>query len=163
MTESAETTITYNDQNTGTLDDFRGKVVLVVNTASECGFTPQYQALQRLQEAYADRGFTVLAAPCNQFGEQEPGNDSEIAEFISEKFGGTLPVLAKADVNGPDAQPLFQALNQHADTQGEAGDIKWNFEKFLLAPDGEVLGRFRSATEPDAAEITEIIEANLPG
>lgn len=163
MTEPVDTTITYNDQNTGTLGDFRGKVVLVVNTASECGFTPQYEALQRLQETYADRGFTVLAAPCNQFGEQEPGGDAEIADFISGKFDGTFPVLAKDDVNGPNAQPLFQSLNQHADTQGDAGDVKWNFEKFLISPDGSVLGRFRSATEPDAAEITELIEANLPG
>jgi len=145
-----------------TLGDHRGKALLVVNVASKCGLTPQYEGLERLQERYADRGFTVLGVPCNQFGGQEPGSSEEIQTFCSTTYGVTFPLLAKADVNGTDRHPLYAELTQAADATGEAGDITWNFEKFLVSTDGEVVGRFRPRTEPEAAEVTGAIEAQLP-
>ncbi|QGU08242.1 Hydroperoxy fatty acid reductase gpx1 [Corynebacterium occultum] len=152
--------ISYNDGSTGTLGDYKGKVVLVVNTASQCGFTPQYQGLQQLQETYSERGFTVLGVPCNQFGGQEPGSDGEVAEFCSLNYGVNFPLSTKVEVNGENTHPLYRELKQSSDAQGESGDVKWNFEKFLLSPEGEVLGRYRSATTP--AELSEVIEAHLP-
>ena len=140
-----------------------GGPALLVNVASQCGLTPQYTALEALQEQYAARGFTVVGVPCNQFGGQEPGSADEIAEFCSATYGVTFPMTDKVDVNGPDAHPLYQRLTEAPDAAGEAGDVRWNFEKFLLAASGEVVGRFRPKTEPDAPEIRSAIEALLPG
>ena len=144
------------------LQDFEGKVALVVNVASKCGLTPQYEGLERLQDTYGDRGFTVLGFPCNQFGGQEPGTSEEIATFCSTTYGVTFPMFAKVDVNGDDRDPIYAELTEVPDSEGVAGDIQWNFEKFLVAPGGEVLARFRPMVEPEAAEVTALIEANLP-
>jgi glutathione peroxidase len=144
------------------LGDLRGSAVLVVNVASRCGLTPQYAALQQLQERYADRGFTVLGVPSNQFGEQEPGTADEIAEFCDTNYGVTFPLLAKADVNGPDRHPLYTELTQTPDAEGEAGDIQWNFEKFLVGADGNVVARFRPRTEPLDPAVVAAIEGALP-
>jgi len=145
-----------------TLGDFAGSAILVVNVASECGLTPQYAGLQRLHDRYAERGFTVAGFPCNQFGEQEPGTAEEIGEFCSVNYGVSFPMFAKIDVNGPDRHALYSELTQAADAEGEAGDIQWNFEKFLIGADGKVLARFRPLTEPEAPEVVEGIEAALP-
>src|SRR3954471_17388840 len=116
-----------------------GVATLVVNVASKCGLTPQYNGLERLQERYADRGFTVLGVPCNQFGGQEPGTADEIAEFCSATYGVTFPMTEKVEVNGPDAHPLYQQLTAAPDASGKAGDVQWNFEKFLLDGSGQVV------------------------
>src|SRR5215212_6589689 len=120
-----------------------GKAALVVNVASRCGLTPQYAALEELHEEYADRGFTVVGVPSNQFAGQEPGTAEEIAEFCSATYGVTFPMTAKLDVNGPDAHPLYRQLTAVPDAEGNAGDVAWNFEKFVLSGDGQVVGRFR--------------------
>ncbi|CAN5852188.1 glutathione peroxidase [soil metagenome] len=135
------------------LHDAEGKAALVVNVASKCGLTPQYEALERLHERYANQGFTVLGFPCNQFGEQEPGSPEEIATFCSTTYGVTFPMFAKIDVNGPDRHPLYAELTQKPDDEGEAGDIQWNFEKFLISPQGEIVHRFRPMTYPEAPEV----------
>jgi glutathione peroxidase len=140
-----------------------GKAALVVNVASKCGLTPQYGALETLQQEYGDRGLTVVGVPCNQFKGQEPGTAEEIAEFCSATYGVTFPMTEKVDVNGPGAHPLFQRLTTVPDADGTAGDVLWNFEKFLLSPNGEVVGRFRPMTLPDAPEVRAAIEAVLPG
>ena len=145
-----------------TLDAYQGKAVLVVNVASKCGLTPQYAGLERLQQQYAARGFTVLGVPSNQFAGQEPGTAEEIQTFCSTSYGVTFPLLEKTDVNGADRHPLYAELIQVADAAGEAGDVQWNFEKFLLSPQGTVAGRFRPRTEPEAAEVVAAIEAQLP-
>ncbi|MHB1430902.1 MAG: glutathione peroxidase [Streptosporangiaceae bacterium] len=142
--------------------DFAGSAVLVVNVASECGLTPQYAGLQRLHERFAGRGFSVAGFPCNQFGAQEPGTAAQISEFCTVNYGVTFPMFAKIDVNGPDRHPLYTPLAEVPDAAGEAGDIQWNFEKFLIAPDGTVAGRFRPGTEPEAPELLAAIEAALP-
>lgn len=144
------------------LADYQGKALLVVNVASKCGSTPQYSGLERLQQQYAERGFTVLGVPCNQFGGQEPGTAEEIATFCSTTYGVSFPLLAKADVNGPERSPLFAELTQAADASGEAGDVRWNFEKFVVSPAGEVVARFRTKTDPESPEVTAAIESNLP-
>jgi glutathione peroxidase len=138
-----------------------GRAALVVNVASRCGLTPQYTALEALQEEYADRGLTVIGVPCNQFRGQEPGTAEEIAEFCSATYGVTFPMTEKLDVNGPGAHPLYRQLTESADATGAAGDVEWNFEKFLVAPNGAVVGRFRPAVTPDAPEIRAAIEAVL--
>src|SRR3954449_5164902 len=140
-----------------------GKPALLVNVASKCGLTPQYTGLEELQERYAERGFTVVGVPCNQFMGQEPGTSDEIAEFCSATYGVTFPMTEKVDVNGPDAHPLFQRLTAVPDATGEAGDVQWNFEKFLLDGSGQVVGRFRPRTEPEAPEIRAAIESALAG
>ena len=140
-----------------------GRVALVVNVASRCGLTPQYSQLEALHREYADRGFTVVGVPCNQFKGQEPGTAEEIAEFCSATYGVTFPMTEKVDVNGPGAHPLFQRLTTAADSEGAAGDVQWNFEKFLVSPNGDVVGRFRPKTLPDAPEVRAAIEAVLPG
>jgi glutathione peroxidase len=145
-----------------TLADYAGGAVLVVNVASKCGLTPQYTALEKLAQAYADRGLTVLGVPCNQFMGQEPGSAEEIQEFCSTTYGVTFPLLAKVDVNGAERHPLYAELTKSVDADGEAGDVQWNFEKFLLAPGGEVVNRFRPRTVPDAPEVIGAIEAVLP-
>ena len=144
------------------LGQYRGKAVLVVNVASRCGLTPQYEGLQRLQETYADRGFTVLGVPCNQFMEQEPGTAGEIAEFCSATYGVSFPMTEKVEVNGPGRHPLYAGLVTTPDATGHAGDIRWNFEKFLIAPDGTVAARFSPQAEPDSDEVVQAVEKALP-
>jgi len=139
-----------------------GRAALVVNVASKCGLTPQYGALEALQEEYADRGFTVIGVPCNQFMGQEPGTNEEIAEFCSATYGVTFPMTDKVEVNGDGAHPLYQRLTAAPDATGAAGDVLWNFEKFLLDGSGEVVGRFRPKTLPDSPEVRAAIEAALP-
>ena len=145
------------------LGDFRGTTLLVVNVASKCGLTPQYEGLERLQKTYGDKGFSVVGFPCNQFGAQEPGSAEEIATFCSATYGVTFPMMEKVDVNGDDRNPVYEELTAFPDTDGEAGDIQWNFEKFLVSPDGTILQRFRPMVDPEAAEVVDAIEANLPG
>lgn len=144
------------------LGEHKGKAVLVVNVASKCGLTPQYAGLERLQQEYGQRGFTVLGVPCNQFGGQEPGSSEEIATFCSATYGVSFPILEKTDVNGGERHALYAELTAHPDADGEAGDIQWNFEKFLLSPAGAVVGRYRPRTEPEAAELVTAIETTLP-
>ena len=138
-----------------------GRPALLVNVASRCGLTPQYTGLEQLQREYGDRGFTVVGMPCNQFMGQEPGSAEEIAEFCSATYGVTFPMTEKLDVNGSGAHPLFQRLSEAPDASGEAGDVQWNFEKFLIAPDGEVVARFRPQMEPDAPELVGAVEQLL--
>jgi glutathione peroxidase len=137
------------------------KVVLVVNVASRCGLTPQYEGLERLQKRFGEEGFTVLGAPCNQFAGQEPGSAEEIAEFCSATYGTTFPMTEKLDVNGDGRHALFASLTESADAEGEAGDVQWNFEKFLITRDGDVAARFRPKTEPESDEVVAAIEAAL--
>ncbi|NEE04471.1 glutathione peroxidase [Phytoactinopolyspora halotolerans] len=144
------------------LSEYKGKALLLVNVASKCGLTPQYEGLERLQQRYADRGFTVLGFPCNQFGGQEPGSAEEIETFCSTTYGVTFPLFEKADVNGENRQPLYVELTEAADGDGEAGDVQWNFEKFLVDAEGTVVGRFRPRTEPESDEVINAIEASLP-
>ena len=139
-----------------------GKATLIVNVASKCGLTPQYAGLEQLHDELSGRGFTVLGVPCNQFKGQEPGTSEEIAEFCSATYGVTFPLLAKTDVNGEDRSPLFAELVQQADAEGAAGDVQWNFEKWLLSPQGEVVARFRPLVEPDDPGLREAVEAQLP-
>ena len=139
-----------------------GKTLLVVNVASQCGLTPQYTALEKLHEQFAPRGFAVVGFPCNQFGGQEPGTAEEIAEFCSTSYGVTFPMFEKIEVNGPGRHPIYAELTAVPDASGEAGDIQWNFEKFLVCPNGTVAARFRPRTTPDSAEVLAAIEANLP-
>jgi glutathione peroxidase len=146
-----------------TLADHRGRAVLVVNVASKCGLTPQYEGLERLQKRYADRGFSVVGVPCDQFMGQEPGTAEEIATFCSATYGVTFPLLEKTDVNGENRHPLYAALTETPDAEGRAGDVQWNFEKFLIDTDGEVVARFRPRTEPEADAVVAAIEAHLPG
>jgi glutathione peroxidase len=145
------------------LEGLKGKAVLVVNVASKCGLTPQYTGLEELQRKYADRGFTVLGVPCNQFAGQEPGSAEEISEFCSTTYGVTFPITEKVDVNGHHRHPLFSELTAKADADGDAGEIEWNFEKFLISPAGEVVARFRPPVTPDSEELVGAVEANLPG
>jgi glutathione peroxidase len=145
-----------------TLDEHAGKALLVVNVASKCGLTPQYAGLEELHERLADRGFSVLGFPSNQFGGQEPGTSEEIAEFCSATYGVTFPMYEKIDVNGADRHPIYQQLTLVPDAKGEAGDILWNFEKFLVAPSGEIVGRFRPQTTPDDSELLAAIDEVLP-
>ncbi|GGZ95532.1 glutathione peroxidase [Streptomyces bluensis] len=140
------------------LGQYRGKAVLVVNVASKCGLTPQYAGLERLHERYADQGFTVLGVPCNQFLGQEPGSSEEIAEFCSATYGVTFPMTEKVEVNGEGRHPLYAGLVDHADAEGHTGDIRWNFEKFLIGRDGAVVARFSPQTEPEAAEVVAAVE-----
>jgi glutathione peroxidase len=139
-----------------------GRAALVVNVASRCGLTPQYAQLEDLQREYGDRGFTVLGVPCNQFAGQEPGTAEEISSFCSATYGVTFPMTEKVEVNGDGAAPLYRLLSTVPDAAGEAGPVQWNFEKFLVAPDGAVLGRFRPRTEPASAGVRAAIEAALP-
>lgn len=145
-----------------TLGAYEGSAVLLVNVASKCGLTPQYAGLERLQKEYGDRGFTVLGVPCNQFAGQEPGTAEEIQTFCSTTYGVSFPLLAKIDVNGEDRHPLYTELTELTDAEGAAGDVQWNFEKFLISPAGEPVARIRPRTEPDAPEVIAAIEANLP-
>jgi glutathione peroxidase len=138
-----------------------GKAALVVNVASRCGLTPQYAKLEALHERLSARGFTVIGFPCNQFGGQEPGTADEIQAFCSANYGVTFPMSAKVDVNGADRDPIYTVLTGFADAHGESGDIRWNFEKFLITPAGQVCARFGPQTEPDAREVVDAIDAVL--
>jgi len=138
-----------------------GTVTLVVNVASRCGLTPQYTGLERLQQRYADQNFTVLGVPCNQFGGQEPGTSEEIAEFCSTSYGVSFPMTEKVEVNGPGRHPLYAELVEVPDASGYTGDIRWNFEKFLIGADGLVAARFDPRTEPEDARVIAAIEAAL--
>jgi glutathione peroxidase len=143
------------------LSEYSGKVVLAVNVASRCGFTPQYKGLQALQDRYADRGFTVLGFPCNQFFNQEPGNADQIQQFCSQNYAVTFPLFAKLDVKGSNQHPLYAILSELPDDQGKAGSVKWNFEKFLVGKDGRVVRRFRSKVGPEDPKVVASIEALL--
>ncbi|RJO75775.1 glutathione peroxidase [Nocardia panacis] len=139
-----------------------GKAALVVNVASKCGLTPQYTGLEQLQAEYGPRGFTVVGVPCNQFGGQEPGTAEEIAEFCSTTYGVSFPLTEKSEVNGAGRHPLYAALTEVADAEGKAGDITWNFEKFVLASDGKIVGRFGPRTDPHDTALVAAIEGVLP-
>ncbi|WP_414945046.1 glutathione peroxidase [Amycolatopsis sp. cmx-11-32] len=144
-----------------TLGALEGKTLLVVNVASKCGLTPQYTGLEKLQERYSDKGFSVVGFPCNQFAGQEPGTAEEIQTFCSTTYGVTFPLFAKLDVNGESRHPLYAELTETADAEGASGDVQWNFEKFLVAPSGEVVGRFRPRTDPEDKAIIKAIEATV--
>ncbi len=146
-----------------TLGDHKGKALLLVNVASKCGLTPQYTGLEELHERYADRGFSVLGFPCNQFRGQEPGTAEEIAEFCSATYGITFPLFAKIDVKGDDQHPLYATLTAQAGEDEHGSDVIWNFEKFLVSADGEQVTRFRPSVLPDAAELVAAVESALPG
>lgn len=153
--------LTTIDGDTTTIAELGDKAVMVVNVASHCGNTPQYEKLEELQKQYEERGFTVLGFPCNQFMGQEPGSAEEIKEFCSTTYGVTFPLMEKTRVNGWHKHPLYAQLTQVPDAEGHAGRVKWNFEKFLIAPDGTV-SRFRPSTQPDDPAVIEAIEKALP-
>jgi glutathione peroxidase len=154
--------VTTIDGEEKTLAQYAGKALLIVNVASKCGLTPQYEGLQTLYDTYKDRGLEVLGFPCNQFMGQEPGTNDEIKEFCSLNFNVSFPLFDKIDVNGDDRHPLYAELTQHEDGEGKSGDIAWNFEKFLVSPAGEIAGRYRPLVTPDAPELVEAVEAQLP-
>jgi glutathione peroxidase len=156
-----DTDIAALDGTPNVLADLDGKVTLVVNVASKCGLTPQYEQLETLHEQYADRGFSVLGVPCNQFMEQEPGSAEEIATFCSTTYGVTFPLTEKVEVNGDGRHPLYDQLTPVPDSDGRDGDIQWNFEKFLVGGDGTVIARFAPAVVPDDPAIVTAIEAAL--
>jgi glutathione peroxidase len=151
-------TLSGEDSSLGAL---AGKTLLVVNVASKCGLTPQYAALEALHSRLADRGFSVVGFPCNQFMGQEPGTAEEIEEFCSTTYGVTFPMFEKIEVNGEGRHPIYEQLTAVPDADGAAGDVQWNFEKFLLGPDGTVLARFRPQTVPDDPEVLAAIEEHL--
>jgi glutathione peroxidase len=144
------------------LSQYRDKALLIVNVASRCGLTPQYAGLQELADEYAERGLVVLGVPCNQFGGQEPGTAAEIAEFCDVNYGVTFPLTEKVEVNGPGRHLLYQRLTGAPDATGEAGDVLWNFEKFVVGTDGEVAARLRPQVTPDSPELIAAIESALP-
>jgi glutathione peroxidase len=143
------------------LEEFRGKVVMLVNVASKCGYTPQYDGLQKIYERYRDQGFTVLGFPANNFGAQEPGTNEEIQEFCRINYGVTFPVFSKISVKGDDKHPLYKYLTERETNPEFAGDIKWNFNKFLVGRDGRILARFDSGDKPEDAKVTQAIEQAL--
>jgi glutathione peroxidase len=145
-----------------TLAAYRGKALLLVNVASKCGLTPQYTALEALHEKLAPRGFSVIGVPCNQFGGQEPGTPEQIQTFCSTTYGVTFPLTEKIDVNGAGRHPIYRELTQIADGAGKAGDIRWNFEKFVISADGSKITRFDPRVEPDDPAVLAAIEAGLP-
>jgi len=162
MTAIFETPINTLDGQASSLGAHKGKALLVVNVASKCGLTPQYADLEKLHEEYKDRGFAVVGFPCNQFGGQEPGSAEEIKEFCSLTYGVTFPMFEKVEVNGDSRHPIYAALTQIADKDGKAGDIQWNFEKFVISADGNTITRFRPRTEPYDPAILTAINAGLP-
>jgi glutathione peroxidase len=145
-----------------TLAEQTGKALLFVNVASRCGLTPQYAGLERLHERYADRGFSVVAFPCNQFAGQEPGSAEEIETFCSMTYGVTFPMYEKIEVNGPGRHPMYQDLVDTPDKAGHAGDIRWNFEKFLVSPEGKVVARFNPTVDPESEALVSAVEDVLP-
>ncbi|WP_285725493.1 glutathione peroxidase [Psychromicrobium xiongbiense] len=167
MTDQAPTinenlVLTLSNGQMTTFGTFRGKAVLVVNVASQCGFTPQYAGLEQLYTEYRDRGLEVLGVPSNQFGGQEPGTNEEIVEFCTRNFGVTFPLTAKTDVKGAEQAPLYAGLTQLAAEDGST-EVKWNFEKFLISPSGEVVRRFGSQVTPDDDALRAAVESVLPG
>jgi glutathione peroxidase len=151
------------DGNPGVLAEQKGKVTLLVNVASFCGLTPQYEGLENLHERFGAQGFEVIGIPCNQFGAQEPGTSDEIKTFCSTSYGVQFPLTEKIEVNGDNRHPLYQQLTTVADAEGHSGDIRWNFEKFLIGKDGEVIERFSPMVEPEKDEIVGAIEKALAG
>ena len=149
------------DGKPGSLAQYKGKVSLVVNVASKCGLTPQYTQLEALHEELGDETFTVLGFPCNQFGGQEPGSSEEIQEFCSTTYGVSFPMTSKIEVNGDGRDPVYDVLTGEADAEGKAGDIQWNFEKFVVGRDGNVIGRFRPLVEPDDPALRACIDTAL--
>ena len=143
------------------LSKYQGKVLLVVNVASKCGATPQYDQLEALNAKYKDKGLAVLGFPCNQFGGQEPGTEDDIVKFCKSKYNVTFDMFSKIDVNGPEASPVYKTLTSKDSDPKFAGDIKWNFEKFLIGRNGEIIARFPTGTKPDAPEVVKAIEAEL--
>jgi glutathione peroxidase len=143
------------------LGDYAGKTLLLVNVASKCGLTPQYEGLERLQKTYGDRGFSVIGFPCNQFLGQEPGTAEEIEQFCSTTYGVTFPLMEKIEVNGEGRHPIYAELTEKEDAEGKAGDITWNFEKFLVSPEGQVVARYRPQVEPEDPALLADIEAQL--
>ena len=156
-----DTPVNALDGTADVLAAARGNVALFVNVASKCGLTQQYTALQELQDRYAARGFTVVGFPCNQFLEQEPGSPEEIQAFCSTNYNVTFPLSEKIDVNGDGRHPLYATLEEFADAEGHSGDIRWNFEKFLIGRDGEIVARFAPQTTPDDPAVIAAIEAAL--
>lgn len=156
-----EIPLTTLDGKPASLADYKGEVLLAVNVASKCGFTPQYAGLEKLHETYADRGFKVLGFPCNQFLFQEPGDNDKIAEFCSLTYGVTFPMFDKLNVRGRKQHPLYKELVKAKTAEGKGGGVKWNFEKFLISREGEVIGRFRTKVEPFDPAVTSAIEAAL--
>ncbi len=154
--------LTTLDGAPASLAEHQGKALLLVNVASKCGLTPQYAGLEALHERYADRGFSVLGFPCNQFLGQEPGTSEEIATFCSTTYGVTFPLFEKLEVNGPGRHPLYAELTEIPDADGKAGDVAWNFEKFLVSPDGRVVARFRPQVEPEDPTLVGAVEEQLP-
>ena len=159
MNNISDITVTDMNGKDVHLSDYKGKVLLIVNVASECGFTPQYEGLEKIYKKYKDNGFEILGFPCNQFGGQEPGTNEEIKNFCSSKYGVTFKLFNKIEVNGKNRSPLYARLEDNTNT--EQGDIKWNFEKFLISKNGDIVARFRSAVTPESAEITGAIEKEL--
>lgn len=143
------------------LSQYQGKVVLIVNVASRCGYTPQYKGLEALYEKYKDQGLVVIGVPANEFGKQEPGSDAEISEFCTKNYGVTFPMMSKVVVKGPGICPLYQYLTSKETDPKFAGPIGWNFEKFLISRNGEVVGRFKSPVKPESPELVKAIEAEL--
>jgi glutathione peroxidase len=157
-----DTPIARLDGTPATLGDLTGgRPALLVNVASRCGLTPQYTGLEELQATYGPRGFTVVGVPCNQFGGQEPGSSAQIAEFCSATYGVTFPMTEKVEVNGEGRHELFEALVTAPNEKGRVGDVEWNFEKFLLSADGEVVARFNPGVEPHDPLVAEAIESQL--
>jgi glutathione peroxidase len=152
---------TLDGQDT-TLGAYAGRALLLVNVASRCGLTVQYAGLERVQQEYAERGLTVVGFPCNQFAGQEPGTAAEIQEFCSATYGVSFPMMEKVEVNGPGQHPVFTELTQVADATGQAGDVGWNFEKWVVNTSGEPVARFRSRVEPESAELVTAVERALP-
>jgi glutathione peroxidase len=150
------------DGSPSSLAELKDKALLIVNVASQCGLTPQYTGLEELHERYSDRGFAVVGFPCNQFGAQEPGSAEEIATFCSTNYGVTFPMFEKVEVNGDGRHPIYDELTQVADAEGKAGDIQWNFEKFLVAPGATEVTRFRPLTTPEDETLVSAIEEVLP-
>jgi glutathione peroxidase len=151
------------DGDPGVLGEQKGKVTLLVNVASFCGLTPQYEGLEALYERFGAQGFSVVGIPCNQFGAQEPGTADEIKTFCSTSYGVEFPLTEKIEVNGDDRHPLYQQLTETADGEGHTGDIRWNFEKFLVSRDGDVIARFSPLVEPGNDELVGTIEKALAG
>lgn len=151
------------DGDPSSLKAYEGKALLLVNVASKCGLTPQYTGLEDLQKKYESKGFTVLGFPCNQFGEQEPGSPEEISTFCSTNYGVTFPLFEKIEVNGEGRHPIYAELEEVADQEGNKGDIKWNFEKFLVGPTGKIVARFGPLVTPEDPALVDAIERTLPG
>jgi glutathione peroxidase len=157
-----DVTVRTIDGQETTLAQYKGKELLIVNVASKCGFTPQYQGLQKLYEEYSGRGLEILGFPSNQFGGQEPGTEDEIASFCSTTYGVSFPMFSKIDVNGENRHPLYAELTQAEDAGGHSGDVGWNFEKFVVSPEGEVVARFRTPVAPSDPDLVAAVEAQLP-